>query len=85
MPRVKIVERDQPNLIHVSEMEEGDLATIVNWTCYAQNYIGCVVQRFRDHLITIGEDDSWDLKPLTPDIHPKCMVEIVKNVTLKVD
>ena len=42
--------------VHVSEMEDGDIAIITKWE--VKNYVGRVVQRYKNYLLTLGEDSG---------------------------
>ena len=46
--------------IHVNEMEDGQLGVITDWVG-SGNVIGMIVQRYGDHLVTIGapRGDGW--------------------------
>lgn len=51
---------DEPNDICVKDMKDGDIAVITNWSC--GDYIGLVVQRYKDFLITVGSrsGNGWN-------------------------
>ena len=40
---------------HSHTMKDGDLAMITKW-CGSPSYVGRIVQRYRQDLITVGED-----------------------------
>jgi len=70
----------------VSEMKDGDVAVIVDWTC--RSYIGRVVQRYGDYLITIGGrcSQGWGEYFKSENIGGSCEVRILeKDETLVVE
>lgn len=54
---MKLVKQNDDS-IPVMEMNDGQLAVIVQWG-NESSYNGIIVQRWRDHLIIIGESDCW--------------------------
>lgn len=51
--------KEKGNFINVLDMQDGQIAEIVNWA--VGTYIGTVVQRYEDSLITVGKysRESW--------------------------
>jgi hypothetical protein len=45
------------NAIHITELEEGQVAQIVSWT--TTEYLGLVVVRFQDSLVEVGGKNQW--------------------------
>ena len=50
---VALEENNKHRIVHPSEMRDGEIGVIVKWE--PDNYIGRIVQRYNDILITIGE------------------------------
>ena len=67
---------------HVSQMKDGEVARIVQWT-ETVNYLGSVVQRYGKHLIQVegGKGASWGKIwteggcLLNQAKYPQCMVK----------
>lgn len=58
---VKLTTKKPKNIIHVTEMTDGDIGEIVSWND-DESVIGEIVQWFGDHtLLVIGKDsgNSW--------------------------
>lgn len=51
---VKLETNTPPNFIHVSKMQDGQIAEIVRWNFDPPNNIGRIVMRNDDRLVTIG-------------------------------
>jgi hypothetical protein len=51
------LESNNNTIINVHDMKDGQIAEIVNWgdNDYIENYIGKIVQKLGDILITVGE------------------------------
>lgn len=66
------------NIIPVLTMQDGELAQIVDWSFPL--YIGRVVQRCGEHLITIGEGhgSSWPSLFVRGYLDPNHKVQILK-------
>jgi hypothetical protein len=49
--------------VPVDKMVDGDVAIITAWTKPNPEYVGRIVQRFSDTLLTLGgvKDNSWDV------------------------
>ena len=66
--------------IPVMEMNDGQLAVIVQWD-NDSNYNGIIVQRWRDHLIILGGKDGWGNLFVSGNayaINSKCRVRILQ-------
>jgi len=50
---------DKSSGIYVNDMEDGDIAVVVDWTI--PSIVGRIVQRYKDSLITIGMNsgEGW--------------------------
>jgi len=46
------LKKDKPSDICVADMKDGDIAVITKWSC--GGYIGYIIQRYKDFLITVG-------------------------------
>lgn len=59
---VKINRKSKDRIVHIRDMEDGQIGEIVKWGSI-DHYIGRIVQRYRDILVTIGEnsDHSFDV------------------------
>lgn len=68
--------------IHVSNLQDGELAMITDWTL--PQFKGEVVQRFDNKLVRLGRgtDAGWSELPLiTPERFPNCKVRVLKTGT----
>jgi hypothetical protein len=56
---IKLQSRDNNHIIHVTDMKDGDIAEIINWSY--SSVIGVIVQRYKDVIIRIGvhSQHSW--------------------------
>ena len=56
---VTLSKKINPNIIPVKSMKDGQLAEIIN--CRECNYKGRIVMRYKDILISVGEnsEESW--------------------------
>jgi hypothetical protein len=77
---MKIIE-EPSSAVHVSLMRDGDIATIVSWP--HKHYSGRIVQRYRNILITIGEDSGQGLGSLfdSKGDLTNCLVRILPKGT----
>jgi hypothetical protein len=57
---VRLQNKYQNKLITPNQLEDGDLAEIIKWGD-AVGYVGYIVQRYQDRLITVGKysGHSW--------------------------
>jgi len=70
----------------VTSMLDGDIAVITNWS--VSNYVGRIVQRYGDSLITLGEDSGWGWGEYFKNVKSdsQCRVRILeKGETLEVN
>jgi len=69
--------KNKPNGILVCDMNNGDIAVIVAWT--RAEYIGYIVQRYGDALITLGkpEGQRWPDCFRPGQLTPSCRVRIL--------
>ena len=68
--------------VHVSEMKDGDIAEIVEWT--VGRYTGRIVQRYGDVLITLGMDENESFEDVLKgkDLsNNSCLVRILPKGT----
>jgi len=66
--------------IAVNKMADGDVAVIVSWCGVGGDEIGCVVQRYGDALIVIGERSGMGWSDVDQP-YPDCMVRILRPGT----
>ena len=72
--------------IPASQMNDGDIGVITSWN--ALDYIGRIVQRYRDLLITVGSPsgNGWERYFRSNDTKPRCRVRLLeKGETLVVE
>ena len=57
---IKLVNNEQPKSICVNDMQDGDIGVVVVWS--DGRYLGRIVQRYKDHLLVVGEQSGreWD-------------------------
>ena len=72
--------------IPVSEMKDGDIGVIIYWS--TSRYIGRIVQRYCDCLLTVGAESGcgWGEYFKSPYVNSGCRVRILeKSETLVVE
>lgn len=52
----KLIDRRMPNEINVSDMKDGEIGVITSWP--HEGYVGRVVQRYGNNLLTVGK--GWE-------------------------
>lgn len=63
---IKLVTEEKPKGIWVGHMNDGDVAVIVG--CFITGYLGRIVQRYENNLITIGKsEEHWEPISRLPD------------------
>jgi len=69
--------KNKPNGIPVCDMNDGDIAVIVAWT--QAEYVGHIVQRCGNALITLGKPEGhrWSDCFRPGDLIPSCRVRIL--------
>lgn len=74
------LKQNNTNTIHVSDMKDGDMAVIRAWTL--TQYIGSIIQRYRDDYVKLGSPstNSWigGVSDITKKGFPECLVELVQ-------
>ena len=75
---VQLKEKNKDNSIPVSELKDGQIAVITEWS-NGEDYIGLIIQKFMCSLITIGKNHSggWDKTPTSKD----CRVRVLEEGT----
>lgn len=56
---IKLLGNEQPKGIPVGLMKDGDVGVIVSWS--TGDYIGQVVQRYKNYIITVGQSSGYGL------------------------
>ncbi len=46
-------------IIHISELKDGQLAEIVEWSYLSESYVGAIVQKVDSTLVHVGNEESW--------------------------
>jgi len=74
---VKLESKRRKGVINVSELKDGQIAEIISWI-YSE-YIGIIVQRYQDSLVSIGESsgDSWESIYKSHLFNEVCVVRIL--------
>ena len=74
---VKLKQEYKDNSIPVSELKDGQIGIITDWN--HKGYMGCIVQRYGDNIITVGKgiDSSCQYIPTNTD----CRVRIIEDGT----
>jgi len=69
--------------IPVCEMQDGWVAVITSWESHTNIYVGRIVQRYKNILVTLGKEsgESWTDILNDPDAHPDCRVRILPKGT----
>ena len=62
---IKLIEKEKPKGVWVGDMKNGDVAIIVN--CVINCYVGRIVQRHGNALITIGASLTWSFTHYLPE------------------
>jgi len=71
--------------VHLSKMQNGDIAVITSWHNGNTDYNGWVVQRTNSIVFQLGGIGDWNWNSLTEKTHPECKVRILpKGTTLQV-
>jgi hypothetical protein len=76
---IKLTKTPDTKIINVRQMLDGQIGEIVNWAPYGPDYIGAIVQRYGNILITIGKSvgDGWSSLFNTPEDKRGCLVRIL--------
>ena len=64
--------------VHINKMQDGDIAVITHWgDC--DEYIGRVVQRYKDTLISVGRESQERFSEIfTSSTNKECFVRILQ-------
>lgn len=78
---VKIVQ-EPPVDVHVKDMMDGQMAVITSWSI--PNYVGTIVQRVGENLISIGADSKyvWYQASWPHGVDKECRVRILSKGTV---
>lgn len=74
---LKLVNPEKPKDIQVGDMQDGDIAVITQWN--AGQYIGRVVQRYGDYLISVGALMGHGWGKMFPADWPECRVRVLEK------
>ena len=81
----KLFTNETPGVISATDMEDGDIGVIVNWSGGVnKSSIGSIVQRYKDVLVQVGRQSTqaWEntIAGVAPNKYYKsnCMVRILK-------
>jgi hypothetical protein len=76
---VKLSNKIKPKIIHVSQMQDGQIGEIVSWS--VSGYENAIVQKmFPHYLFAIGHPTScWEnIQNITIKTYPDCKVRLLK-------
>ena len=72
---VQLKEKNKDNLIPVSELKDGQIGVITQWS--ESRYLDIIVQRSNDFLFAVGGVENWGGIPESTD----CRVRILREGT----
>lgn len=81
---MRVVNRNTPRIVTPAEMKDGEIGVIINWED-RPDYIGIVVQRHENILVTLGEEYGHSWTEADKITRPLCQIEILpKGTTLEI-
>jgi hypothetical protein len=79
---MKLHKKEQDNTIPVYHLADGQIAIITEWDASGEYYVGRIIQRYEDILITLGEPNGAAFTTALEKLNEKLRVRVLEPGTL---